>query len=269
VDRSALTPAQLDVIDGLMALGGSRPSFDPDLALRLLDELEEGLAPVFEHLGPVELTLNKGVLAQVHACESHYLAESDTPFEWSVASCRGKISHLAEVRSAACDVLTKFQECFPPLAPAWRPRLESSCRVELGGGSVVLRGKVDLALGRPVGYEARVLIVDVKTGRPYPTHLDDLRFYALLEALRAKVPPFRVASYYLESARWQAEDITEDLLRVAARRVIGGVTKLAQLRLGVRAPTVNPGPACSYCKLRDSCPGAIEWAESRDEMLND
>ncbi len=307
-----MTPSQLAVVDDLLSFGQPRPTYADDLAPRLLDLLEEGLGPVFERLGPVELTLNKGALAQIHACETHHLAESDAPFDWTVASCRGTVAHralelavfrpgsasplelvdeainrllqagedwsprdflrhadpaeLAEVRGAACDVVTKFQECFPPLAAAWRPRLESSCRVELGASQVVLRAKVDLALGRPVGYEGRVLIVDVKTGRPYPTHLDDLRFYALLETLRSKVPPFRVASYYLESARWQAEDITEDVLAVAARRVVDGVTKLADLRLGRRAPTITPGPSCTYCRLRSDCPGAQEWVEQREEV---
>ncbi len=312
VDRDQLTPAQIDVVDDLLAFGQPRPTFADDLAVRLVDLLEDGLAAVFERLGPMELVVNKGALAQVHACETHHLAENDRPFEWTVASCRGTISHralelsvfrpgrvsplelvdeainrllesgedwtprdflrgaspaeIAEVRGGASDVVTKFQECFPPLAASWRPRLESSCKVELGASQVTLRSKVDLALGRPVGYEARVLIVDVKTGRPYPTHLDDLRFYALLETLRSKVPPFRVASYYLESARWQAEDITEELLVVAARRVIAGVTKLADIRLGIRPPTTTPGPACTYCRERDTCPGAQEWIELREAV---
>lgn len=316
VDRSLLTPAQDQVVEHLLAFGQPRPTYAEDLAVRLLDLLEDGLAPVLDRLGPMELAVNKGALAQVHACESHHLAESEAPFEWSVASARGTVAHralelsvfrpgpkttplelvdeainrlvqagddwtprdflrgadpaeLAEVRGGACDVVTKFQECFPPLAAAWRPRLESACRVELGATQVVLRAKVDLALGRPVGHEGRVLIVDVKTGRPYPTHLDDLRYYALLETLRSRVPPFRVASYYLESARWQAEDITEDVLVVAAHRVIDGVTKLADLRLGLRAPTTTPGPSCTYCRLRDGCPGAQEWTELREAAYGD
>ena len=319
MDRSLLTPAQAEAVDHLLAFGQPRPTYADDLATRLLDRLEDGLADVFDLLGPLqlELTINKGALAQVHACETHHLAEQEVPFEWSTASARGTIAHraieasvfrpdadkvsplelvdevlnlviqqgddwsprvflraadpveLGEVRGAACDVVTKFQECFPPLNRQWRPRLESSCRVDLGAGAVTLRAKVDLALGRPVGHEGRVLIVDVKTGRPYPTHLDDLRFYALLETLRLGVPPFRVASYYLESARWQAEDVTEDVLLAAAHRVVAGVTKLADLRLGRRTPTTTPGPSCTYCRRRDTCPGAQEWTELREQAYGD
>lgn len=175
-------------------------------------------------------------------------------------------AEIAEVRGGAAEVVTRFQECFPPLNPKWRPRLESPCRVDLCAGRIVLRGKVDLALGRPIGHEARVLIVDVKTGRPYPSHLDDLRYYALLETLRSGVPPFRVASYYLESARWQAEDITPDILVAAARRVVGGVTALAEIHLGERAARLSPGPTCAWCRRRDECPGAREWQEQREAL---
>jgi hypothetical protein len=84
--------------------------------------------------------------------------------------------------------------------------------------------------------------------------------------LRSKVPPFRVASYYLESARWQAEDITEEILEVTARRVIDGVRKLAELRLGQRAPTTTSGPTCGFCRLRDQCAGSQEWLELRERV---
>jgi hypothetical protein len=175
-------------------------------------------------------------------------------------------NELAELRSEASDIVTAFEATFPPLRPNWRPRLESSCRVELCADRVVLRAKVDLALGQPSGDQARVLIVDFKTGKAHSTHLEDLRFYALVETLRSGVPPFRVASYYLESARWKAEDITEELLVGAVRRVIGGATKLTDLLLGERQPTLTPGPACSYCPLKAECPGALEWAEHRESL---
>ncbi|HVF31466.1 MAG TPA: hypothetical protein VM933_00405, partial [Acidimicrobiales bacterium] len=97
----------------------------------------------------------------------------------------------------------------------------------------------------------------------------DLRYYALLETLRSRVPPFRVASYDLEAARWQAEDVTAELLFVAAHRVVDGVTKLAELRLGRRAPTTTPGPSCSYCRRRDTCPGAPEWTELREQAYGE
>lgn len=312
VDTSALTPAQCRAVEELLEFGHPRPSFDPDLPLRLLDLLEAQLSPLADRLGPPELAVDKTALARVHQCERHHLAEAASPFSWSSANATGTVAHkalelsvftkgdpspleladlaierlgsdggdrsprafllaaspaeLAELRSAVNDVVAKFQECFPPLLPAWRPRLESPCRVELCAGRVVLRSKVDLALGRPVRTEARVLIVDFKTGRPYHGHVDDLRYYALLETIRMGVPPFRVAAYYLESARWHHEDMTSDILLSTVRRVVAGVTKLVELRLEDREPTITAGPPCRYCTVRAECPGSQQWAEQRDAV---
>jgi hypothetical protein len=166
----------------------------------------------------------------------------------------------AELRAFAADVVHKFQDEFPPLKQAWRPRLESSLSAELCGGRVTLRGKVDLALGQAQGTEARVLIVDFKTGGPAAGHRDDLRFYALLETLRVGVPPFRVASWYLDSGQWHAEDVDEDVLDTAVRRTVDGVTKLVELRVGERAARLQPGPTCGYCVARLGCEGARQWA---------
>ena len=77
-------------------------------------------------------------------------------------------------------------------------------RVDLCDERIVLRGKYDLALGRAQGTEARVLIVDFKTGDRHGSHLDDLRYYALLETIRNGVPPFRVATYYLDASTFGA-----------------------------------------------------------------
>jgi hypothetical protein len=165
---------------------------------------------------------------------------------------------IAELRAGASQIVTGFEASFPPLDKSWRPRLEAPCRVELCAGRIVLRAKVDLALGRALGTEARVLIVDVKTGRPWPGHLDDLRFYALCETVRTGVPPFRVATYYLDSGTWQPEDVTVELLERTADRVVSGVTRLAELRLREREPVRTPGPTCGFCRERAECPVASD-----------
>ncbi len=169
---------------------------------------------------------------------------------------------LAELRSDAGDLVCKFLEQWPPLRPSWKPRSESRLRVELCGGRIILSGKVDLTLGAAVGDSAGRLIVDFKTGRPGPHHIDDLRFYALLDTLVIGIPPFRLAGYYLDEARFHAEDVTEALLEAATRRTIAGVTRLVELQLGLRSPQMTPNPTCSWCTLRTTCPGAREWAET-------
>jgi RecB family exonuclease len=171
----------------------------------------------------------------------------------------------AELRVAATDMVAKFADEFPPLKKEWRPRVESSLAAELCGGRILLRGKVDLALGKAAGTTARVLVVDFKTGRPVPVHVEDLRFYALLETLRVGVPPFRVASWYLDSGTCHVEDVNEDVLEAAARRVVDAVCTLVELRVDKRAPTWRPCPACAYCPARAGCDGAAAWDEMRGE----
>ena len=170
----------------------------------------------------------------------------------------------AELSAKAIDAVTKFDDTFPPIPTRWRPRVESRLRAHLADDRVELSGKVDLALGRASGSQARVLIVDLKTGRPAASHAADLRFYALLETLRVGVPPFRLASLYLDSGHWRQEDVDEELLWLTARRVGDALGALAGLRLGGRLPTETPGPTCSWCPVRDACEPGRAWAPPDD-----
>ena len=176
---------------------------------------------------------------------------------------------LADLRGRAHDRVVKFQECWPPLKAAWAPRTETSIFAELCAGRIVLAGKVDLVLGVARGDEARSLIVDLKTGRSYPGHLDDLRFYALVQTLRIGVPPFRVASYYLDTATFHAEDVTEEMLAVAVRRTIDGATKMARLLDAATPAAISPGPTCTWCTLRHTCEGPAQYRASRADLDDD
>jgi hypothetical protein len=311
IPASALTPAQQATLEGLLDLGGERPTFRADLAVELRKRLTDATDSLAERLELVSrsMWLDKRALAGIHGCERRYEADRADGFPgWSAALARGTVVHralqlapflpkarpplevvdlainrivtegddrspadflrdasdaeLAELRADATDVVTKFEETFPPLVAAWRPRVESMVRYELHKGTITLGAKPDLALGRAAGHQARVLIVDLKTGQRYSRDADDLRFYALVETLRLGVPPFRIATFYLDSARWEAEDVTEEILEIAVRRTIDGAAKLGQLQLGERVATYSPGPACGFCGLREDCEGAVEWAET-------
>lgn len=176
---------------------------------------------------------------------------------------------LAELKSDTGDLVCKFLEQWPPLVPAWKPRSESRLRVELFGGKVMLSGKADLTLGAAIDNTAGRLIVDFKTGRPGPHHTDDLRFYALLDTLVIGIPPFRLASYYLDEASFHSENVGEEVLEAALRRTVAGVTRLIELNLGLRSPQITPNPACSWCTLKTSCPGAKDWDDARRQNDSD
>ncbi len=70
----------------------------------------------------------------------------------------------AELRAAAVEKVTKFDQCFPPLPKRSQPMTEASLRWP-NDGPIVLAGKVDLVVGRPEGAMSTKLIVDLKTGR--------------------------------------------------------------------------------------------------------
>ena len=163
----------------------------------------------------------------------------------------------AELRSLAVSRVTDFWEGWPPLRPQWYPTTESRCRVELCGGKLQLSGKFDLTLGRPEGQRAGKVIVDLKTGRRHRSaHREDLRFYALLETLKLGTPPRTLATYYLESAEIDAEDVTEELLEVALNRTVDGIGRYAELH-GYPGPAAEPikrpGPPCRWCDLFEEC----------------
>jgi hypothetical protein len=82
-----------------------------------------------------------------------------------------------------------------------------------------------------------------------------MRFYALLLALRFGVPPYRVATLYLESGSWQAEDVTDRVLERAADRVLSAVRAAASAQAG-RGLELRPGPYCTWCPRSATCPSS-------------
>ncbi len=172
----------------------------------------------------------------------------------------------AELRSDAVERVSRFAECWPPLKPAWRPVTESRSTVELFDGRVLLRGKVDLSLGRARGNTAGKVLVDLKTGVFRTHHPDELRYYALLETIALGVPPRRLASYYLEQGRFLTEDVTIDLLEATAQRVTDGAVRMLELRADGTDARKRPGPACRWCPVADDCHEGRSYLDERDEL---
>ena len=150
----------------------------------------------------------------------------------------------AELRSEAVDLVSAFQECFPPLKSSWRPVTETPVRLDLFDGLVRLTGRVDLTLGTHSGNRPGKVIVDLKTGTPAVHHRDDLRFYALLETARIGVPPRGLATYYLDAARVEVG-------RRHARRARLGTgphdRRRPQVDRGPAAPSAPPWSALARC----------------------
>ena len=136
----------------------------------------------------------------------------------------------ADLRGQSVERLTKFMESFPPLDRRANPVTEAAARWP-NDGPILLQARVDLMIGRPSGNESRKVIIDLKTGRPNVRHRQDLGFYALLETLARGVPPRKLATFYLDAAEAQAEDVSERLLRSAVRRTLDGINAIRRARI--------------------------------------
>ncbi|MFM8902298.1 MAG: PD-(D/E)XK nuclease family protein [Actinomycetota bacterium] len=288
-----LNPMQRSVVDVLKKPAGWVPlplsvvDAVRDQIEKSLAPLAEKLTP------DRPLFISKGGLTTVHGCETHYIASLDSfewtltnargtimhkAVELSI-NWRGPVEpallvdealarledearrgpgefiaqlspgERAQLRSYAVDLFTKFEESFPPLKAAWRPVTESTARVDLFGGRISLSTRVDLTLGAP----GSKVIIDLKTGRIYANHREDLRFYALVEALRSGQPPRRLATYSLEAARADVEEVSEGVLQAAVRRVVDGANAIYELTREEREPKLNPGAQCRWCPLGATC----------------
>ncbi len=169
------------------------------------------------------------------------------------------------LRAEAADRVTEFRECFPLVPTVWAVRLEPQFTVRLHGGALELLGKPDLVLGRLHPVERRLLLIDLKTGRRNLRDRADMRFYALLAMLKYGSAPFRVATYYLDEADWDAEDVEADTLEAAARGVAEKARAAARLTWGSTDEAdlrLVAGPACRWCGRAPDCPANAEVERS-------
>lgn len=168
--------------------------------------------------------------------------------------------------------VAEFRDTWPLLPAGSNPRLEQPMRVGLAGGRIKLAGTPDLLLGTANKHEARMLLVDFKTGLRRPTmERQDLRFYGLLSTLKYGVAPWRWATFYVAECAWDLEDASEELLSTAVDRVVDAVKRAVRLRW--HAPpddqlVLSAGPACNWCGRRSTCPAKAE-ADEHQLMVGD
>lgn len=155
----------------------------------------------------------------------------------------------AELRAAIVDLVTKYEDSFPPLKPEWRPVVESNAKADLCGGAIFLTSRTDLTIGPP----GSKVIIDLKTGRISSAYREDLRFYSLVEILKSRQAPRLAATFSVDSQRIDTEAVTIDTLRSAVRRLVEGAQLLDELDRQNRPPTKQPSFACRWCSLLDSC----------------
>jgi PD-(D/E)XK nuclease superfamily len=210
----------------------------------------------------IELDLSGRQTAEVDAVVRHAWGD----FAHRGASAGEYLAGLGGVeadalRAKAAARLIEFRECFPPPDPRWTVRVEPRFTVQLHDGAIELLGRPDLVLGRTHATERRMLLIDLKTGRRSVKDRADMRFYALLATLKYGCAPFRVATYYLDEAAWDAEDVEADTLEAAARGVAERAAIAARLTWD-RPPEgglrLTPGPSCRWCARAPTCGARAE-----------
>jgi hypothetical protein len=163
-----------------------------------------------------------------------------------------------EVVAETVRRLDLFRGSFPPLRKLRRdlsPISELFFELVAFEGLLVVSGRVDLVLGRPHPTRATRVLVDLKTGRAWPDHPEDMRLYALLHTFRFGVPPRRVATLFLGAGDWQAEEVSERVLEHASDRIVAAVRSAVEL--ATREPRdLRPGPWCGWCPRAVTCPVA-------------
>jgi len=284
-----LTPAQQRTLDALRRSDDEPVVFAHELAEELRHDATTALAELAARLDDRELAVNKFNVAEVLACEAHFL--DPEPFVWTPAIACGKVAHRAielrlnwrgeptptdlvddaiarladedssigdwiaglspgdeaDLRGRAIARVTQFIECFPPLRRTWHPVTEAQVRWPVDG-PITLRAKADIVIGRAVGNESRKVLIDLKAGRIWHRHREDLRYYALVETLARQVPPRMVASFSLEAGEAVVEQVTESMLRSALRRTLDAVERIIELTVEGRPPRPGPSPDCFRCR---------------------
>lgn len=170
-----------------------------------------------------------------------------------------------DLRARALRRVLEFREVFP-LLPAAYVRSEVEMKASLHGGALVCNGRPDLVVGRTHPTERRQILIDLKTGGRSRHHRHDMRYYALLATLKYGVVPFRVATFYLDEADWEHEDVDDDVLEAAARTIAEKADRAVTL-LHATPPDEQlrlvAGPACNWCGRQSTCPAAQELAAAR------
>ena len=190
------------------------------------------------------------------------IADGRNIADWLMSLSEGE---RAELVGRVNDFVVTFVDTFPPLKRQWAPVAESRVRADLCDDRIVLSGTIDLSLGRVRGNQAGKVIIDLKTGKPINSHVEDLRFYALLEALRFGIPPRLLVNYYLDAGQARTEDMTEDLLWSTVRRVTDTVERFVAIDSGDRKPNRVPSHNCRWCPVAADCDEGQQFLADLDD----
>ncbi len=167
----------------------------------------------------------------------------------------GLIDAVGEERATevVAPLATTVADAWSGIDPAWVPRTQSRATLVLADGAVVCSGVLDVELGG-VHTGLPGVVVEVKSGRPFPSHSAETYLYALLCTVRDGRAPAFVVCWYPGSPP-AALAVTTGVLESAALRLERGIRRWGELVAGGE-PSERPGPWCSWCPDADACPSS-------------
>jgi PD-(D/E)XK nuclease superfamily len=214
-----------------------------DLAAGLVVDAAAKVATLVPHRPPTVDAALAFLAAGDDERAAGHLASLDEP---------GRRAFLADLRAR----VGRLAAAWPPIEPAWWPRVEEPVRARMGDGGVVVSGRIDVLLGGPPTGRPAVL-VEVKAGRWYDGMRADGHLYALLVALRDGAAPAAAVTVVADGTT-QVEPIRPSLLAHAAERVEEAMAVAARLAAG-EPPAAHPGPGCPHCPARPDCLPGQAW----------
>jgi hypothetical protein len=162
------------------------------------------------------------------------------------------VAEQTEVRADVVERSLTLAARWPTIPPEANLRTQERSAVRLAGGRVLLTSRPDVTFGRVIMAGSRVCLVEAKSGTLRPAHHNDLRFYALVEALRWGAPPLRASTYAMADGRVASLIPDDGELVAAADTAADAVRRLVRLAAG-DAPRREPNPLCPSCPLVSGC----------------
>lgn len=149
-------------------------------------------------------------------------------------------SERAWLAATVASAAYRVAERWPPVDPRWLPVAGDLLLASLAGGRVVVGARPDLCLGPPASDRASRCLLVVTAGRPGCDTWRRLWTAALVETLRAGVPPFRLAALSVDPWGLAVQGVDTASLWAAADAL--GQAVLTRLRASQAEPVDQGGP---------------------------
>jgi hypothetical protein len=295
----------MTLVDMLRAAGAERPAFDRGAAGRMRVQLEAaaGGAPEGATLTVTKARLHQVLLCPAHLIAALTAPDLPTPEKVAgklldrlfglvatgsplgadpvgealgaarAADELGLIGDWESLPGEEQDEVRAIVAACLPAVVAWPAlpgsalvRVQEPMRIELAGGRVVLSARADVVIGQPGAQRVGTRLIDVKSGRHRHQDRVDAGWYAVLETLRHRAPPFQAGMYYLREGALVLELVTAGLLEQASERIAEGIRRMVALAGGAEAET-NPSPLCPWCPAIDSCEPGQRLASERGAYI--